>query len=78
MIKRAVLVAVLVSLITIGVSPGFSQANAKLKNYLSQTLKLSQDQIASIQNGQPYAQALRVPHPGRDFRARSGLHQCGS
>ena len=67
MIKNFVLVAVLIALILIGVSPGFSQANTELKNYLSQTLKLSQAQIASIQSGQPYAQALESRTPAEIF-----------
>jgi hypothetical protein len=37
------------------VSPSFSQTSSELKNFLSQRLGLSQDQIAATQHGQPFA-----------------------
>ena len=67
MIKKVIPVALMVCLIMTGTSPVFSQANTKLKNYLTQTLGLSQDQIAAIQNGQPFAQALTPRTPAEIF-----------
>ena len=65
--RRVVQVVVLISLFTIGVSPGFSQTSAALQNYLSQTLGQSQDQIAAIRNGQPYATNLESRSPAEIF-----------
>ena len=65
--RRIVQVVVLISLSTIGVSPGFSQTSAALQNYLSQTLGQSQDQIAAIRNGQPYATNLESRSPAEIF-----------
>ena len=47
--------AVLILLLTIGVSPAFSQTVSELKDFLSQRIGLGQDQIAEIQHGKPFA-----------------------
>jgi hypothetical protein len=67
MMRRVVQVVVLISLFTVGVSPGFSQTSAALQNYLSRTLGQSQDQIATIRNGQPYATNLEPRSPAEIF-----------
>jgi hypothetical protein len=67
MIRRIVQVVGLIALITTVVYPGFSQTTSDLQNYLSQTLKLSQDQIASIRSGQPYATNLTSRTPAEIF-----------
>ena len=53
--KRMFQAAVLTLLLTIGVSPAFSQTVSELKDFLSQRVGLSQDQIAEIQHGKPFA-----------------------
>jgi hypothetical protein len=58
-----VLIAVFLSV----VFPAFSQTSSDLQNYLSQTLKLSQDQIAAIRSGQPYATNLESRTPAEIF-----------
>lgn len=58
MTKRAIQVTVLVALVAMGALPCFSQPSTTLQNYFKQNLKLSQDQINDIRNGQPYAVAL--------------------
>ena len=60
-------IAMLTALLALGVSPGFSQANLELKNFLSQKIGLSQDQIAAIQNGQPFAKNLESRSPAEIF-----------
>src|SRR5215469_11006919 len=58
-----VVLAVLVILLTIGISPGFSQASSELKSILSQRMGLSQDQIEGIEHGQPFAKNLDSRSP---------------
>jgi len=65
--RRIVQFAVLVAIIAIAACPGFSQASAALQNHLKQDLKLSQDQINSIRNGQPFAEALPSRSPAEVF-----------
>ena len=68
MIRRVVqVVVVLIVLLTAGGSPGSSQTSSDLQNYLSQTLKLSQDRISAIRNGQPYATNLTSRTPAEIF-----------
>ena len=67
MIRRVVQVVLLISLFAVGVSPGFPQTSSDLQNYLSQTLKLSQDQISAIRSGQPYATNLESRTPAEIF-----------
>jgi|SRR5215472_7162349 len=62
-----VVLAVLVILLTIGISPGFSQASSELKSILSQRMGLSQDQIEGIQHGQPFAKNLDSRSPAEIF-----------
>src|SRR5208337_853479 len=50
-----------------GVPPCFSQTSQDLQNYLSHTLGLNQNQIASIRNGQPYAANLESRTPAEIF-----------
>ena len=65
--NRIVQIAMLTTLLGIGVSPSFSQANLELKNFLSQKIGLSQDQIAAIENGQPFAKNLESRSPAEIF-----------
>ena len=65
--RRIVELAALVAVVTITACPGFSQASAILQNHLKQDLGLSQDQIASIRNGQPFAEALESRSPAEIF-----------
>jgi hypothetical protein len=65
--RRIVQLAVLVTVVTIAACPGFSQASAILQSHLKQDLGLSQDQIASIRNGQPFAVALDSRSPAEVF-----------
>jgi hypothetical protein len=67
MIRRVVQVVGLLVLLTVGVSPGFSQTSTALQNYLSKTLGQSQDQIAAIRSGQPYATNLESRSPAEIF-----------
>lgn len=54
-------------LLVAGVSPAFSQTSSELKTVLSQKIGLSQDQIASIQNGQPFAKNMDSRSPAEIF-----------
>ena len=65
--RRIVQLAVLVTVVTIAACPGFSQASAILQNHLKQDLGLSQDQLSSIRNGQPFAVALESRSPAEVF-----------
>lgn len=65
--RRIVHLAVLVAVVTTAACPGFSQASAILQNHLKQDLGLSQDQITSIRNGQPFAEALESRSPAEIF-----------
>ena len=60
-------IAVLGLLLATQVSPGFSQTSAELKTFLSQRLGLSQDQITSIQHGQPVAKNAKPRSPAEIF-----------
>ncbi|HVP50005.1 MAG TPA: hypothetical protein VMT56_02160 [Candidatus Bathyarchaeia archaeon] len=65
--RRIVRGAVLLMVLTIAACPGFSQASAALQNHLKQNLGLSQDQINSIHNGEPFAEALPSRSPAEVF-----------
>jgi hypothetical protein len=65
--RRTVCVLALISLLTIAVPLGFSQTDSELKNYLSQKMGLSQDQIASIRSGQPFAKTLDSRTPAEIY-----------
>ena len=65
--KKIVPIGVLFLLILSEASPGFSQTSAALQNYLSQTLGQSQDQIAAIRGGQPFAVNLESRSPAEIF-----------
>jgi len=60
-------IAVLGFLLATQVSPGFSQTSSELKNFLSQRLGLSQDQIAAIEHGQPFAKNAEPRSPAEIF-----------
>jgi hypothetical protein len=60
-------VTVLSLLLVTQVSPGFSQTSSELKTFLSQRLGLSQDQIAAIQHGQPFAKNAEPRSPAEIF-----------
>ena len=64
---RMIQIAVLVAVITLAARPGFSQASAILQNHLKQDLGLTQDQISSVRNGQPFAEALQSRTPAEIF-----------
>ena len=63
MIKPVLQAGLLIVLLALGISPGFSQTSAGLKTLLSQKIGLSQDQIAAIQGGQPFAKNLESRTP---------------
>ena len=65
--RRIVQLAVLVAIVAMAACPGFSQASAALQNHLRLDLKLSQDQVNSIRNGQPFAEALPSRSPAEVF-----------
>jgi hypothetical protein len=65
--RKLVQLAVLVTAVTIAACPVFSQASLTLENHLKQNLGLSQDQINSIRNGQPFAEALPSRSPAEVF-----------
>jgi|SRR5271167_1779166 len=67
MIRRITQVAALIALMMTSVSPSFSQTEAQLQTFLSQKLGLTQSEIASIQNGQPFAKALDSRTPAEIF-----------
>jgi len=65
--RRIVQLAALVALIMIAACAALSQASAILQNHLKQNLGLSQDQVNSIRNGQPFAEALPSRTPAEVF-----------
>jgi len=65
--SKIVQIAVLTAALAIGGWPCFSQANSDPKTLLSQRLGLSGDQIAAIQNGQPFAKNLEPRSPAEIF-----------
>ena len=65
--RRIVWFAVLLAVVTIAACAGFSQASVALQNHLVQDLKLSQDQINNIHNGQAFAEALPSRTPAEVF-----------
>ena len=65
--RRIVQFAVLITIIATSASTGLSQAYLTLENHLKQNLGLSQDQISSIRNGQPFAKALEFRTPAEIF-----------
>ena len=67
MIRQIAQVAALIALVAASAYPSFSQTNAQLQTYLSQKLGLSQSEITSIQNGQPFAKALDSRTPAEIF-----------
>ena len=60
-------VTVLSLLLARQVAPRFSQTSAELNSFLSQKLGLSQDQIAAIQHGQPFAKNAKPRSPAEIF-----------
>jgi len=65
--RRIVQFAMLITIIATSASTGLSQAYVTLENHLKQNLGLSQDQISSIRNGQPFAKALESRTPAEIF-----------
>jgi hypothetical protein len=65
--KRILQVAVLALLLTTRAAPGLAQTSPELKNFLSQKIGLSQDQIAAIQHGQPFAKNVQPRSPAEIF-----------
>ena len=59
--------AILTLLLTTSVSLGFYQTSSELKSFLNQRLGLSQDQIAAIQHGQPFAKNAKPRSPAEIF-----------
>jgi hypothetical protein len=60
MVKRILPLALLIARIAMGACPCSSQTSEDLENYLGHTRGLSQNQIASIRSGQPYATNLEA------------------
>ena len=58
--KRTFQVAVLTLLLTTRVSPAFSQTVSELKDFLSQRIGLSQEKMAAIQQGKPFATNVKA------------------
>lgn len=65
--RKFVQLALFLTVLTMAAYPGFSQASAILQNHLKQDLRLSQDQINGIRNGQPFAEALESRTPAEIF-----------
>ena len=65
--QRIFRVAVLTLLLTMRVSPGFCQTTSELKNFLTQRIGLSQDQVAAIQNGHTFAKSVEPRSPAEIF-----------
>src|SRR6516164_3745409 len=65
--RRILQVAVLTLLLTTRASPGLSQTSSELKDFLSQKIGLSQDQIVAIQHGQPFAKNVQPRSPAEIF-----------
>jgi hypothetical protein len=67
MLSRIASIALCILSITAGACPCLSQTAQDFENYLSHTLGLSPEQIASIRNGQPYARNLESRTPAEIF-----------
>jgi hypothetical protein len=67
MSRRTLQIAAVSLLLMTQVSPGFSQTSSELKSILSQRLGLSQDQIAAIDHGQPFAKNMEPRSPAEIF-----------
>src|SRR6516164_8111130 len=67
MTKRTFQIAVLTLPLTTLVSPVFSQMNSEVRNFLSQKIRLSENQIAAIQQGQPFAKNVDARSPAEIF-----------
>ena len=65
--RRIPQVAVLTFLLTTRAAPGLAQTSSELKNFLSQKIGLSQDQIVAIQHGKPFAKNVRPRSPAEIF-----------
>jgi hypothetical protein len=65
--QRIFRLAVLTLLLIAGAPSAFCQNSAELKNFLSQRLGLSQDQIVAIQRGQPFAKNMQPRSPAEIF-----------
>ena len=65
--KRIFQVAVLTLLLTTRALSGLSQTSSELKNFLSQKIGLSQDQIVTIQHGKPFAKNVQPRSPAEIF-----------
>jgi len=65
--RRIPQVAVLTFLLTTRAAPGLAQTSSELKNFLSQKIGLSQDQIVTIQHGKPFAKNVQPRSPAEIF-----------
>jgi len=65
--RRILQVAVLTLLLTTRAVPGLAQTSSELRNFLSQKIGLSQDQIVAIQHGQPFAKNVQPRSPAEIF-----------
>src|SRR5271157_3058811 len=65
--RRIMQFVVLVAVVTIAACPGFSQASVTLQKHLTQDLGLTQEQVTSIRNGTPFAEALPSRSPAEVF-----------
>jgi hypothetical protein len=65
--KRLFQFAVLSLLLATGASPSLSQTSSELKNFLSERIGLSQDQIVAIEHGQPFAKNVQPRSPAEIF-----------
>ena len=65
--NRVVQIAVLTATLAVGAWPCLCQANSDPKALLSQRLGLSGDQIAAVQDGQPFARNLEPRSPAEIF-----------
>ena len=67
MLQSLFSIAVLTVLVTATAQPGSSQSNPDLQAFFQQNIGLSQDQIASIRNGQPVTRTLSSRTPAEVF-----------
>ncbi len=67
MVRRVTAKAALLVLMAVAAVPGSSQANPDLQKFFQENIGLTQDQITSIQNGQPVTKVLHSRTPAEVF-----------
>jgi len=65
--KRISQIGLVTLLLATGISSCLSQTSSELQTFLVQKIGLKQDQIAAIQNGQPFAKSMEPRSPAEIF-----------